>query len=394
MNPGHYVANAAGQFMANLITLGLGGALRGLKGAVPGDDMRHLAYLGTKHGPDGELVQGVDRAALERTYKVGKQEMSGWEIALGARLSGLGMGFTQTDIQSFLNLSKGSGTKRVRNIMQTFNMRREDAMRIRTWLEHVRRGDDFFTAGAKTIRTHFDYDALTDVERIWMRNLMLFYTWFKNNMVLQGYGVVARPGLYSTLAHYEHSRPKFANEPEWWKHAGGVYTPLGLLTWGNPLAELHKVNLDPDNVRQVTLGGGNPFFRMPVEILMNRNNFTGGEVYKFQGQNVPHWAPAILDSLGVPGIPQSRMRADDETTSPSMDAGLAHLLGGFTGPQGGMLQAGLGPEQEGSAALSILSKLSGLRLQQNQPEKFERSAKAKETKKKGDRTRKRNYERA
>ena len=394
MNPGHYVANAVGQFMANLITLGPLQAARGLEGAIPGSKTRHLAYLGTKHGPSGELAQGVDREFLNRTFKIGKNEMSGWEIALGARLSGLGMGFTQTDVQAFLNLAKGSGTKRVRNAMQMFNMRREDAMRINTWLEHVRRGDDFFTAGARTIRTHFDYDALTDVERVWMRNLMLFYTWFKNNMVLQGYGVLARPALYSTLQHYEHSRPKFANEPDWWRTAGGVYTPLGILTWGNPMAELNRINLDPDNVRQMTLGGGNPFFRMPVEVLMNRNNFTGGEVYKFQGQNVPHWLPAMADALGVPGIPMSRGRADDASPSPAMDAGLAHLLSGFTGPQGGLMQQALGPDQEGNTLLGILSKLSGLRLQQNQPQKFERSAKAKRTKQKGDATRKRSYERA
>ncbi len=102
----------------------------------------------------------------------------------------------------------------------------------------------------------------------------------------------------------------------------------------------------------------------------------------------------MLDSLGVPGIPKSRQRAEDDEAMPAWNASLVHLLSSFTGPQGGLLQTSIGgPEQEGASNLSVLSKLAGLRLQPNQPEKFERSAKARESKKKADKTRKRNYER-
>lgn len=402
MNPGHYVANAVGQFTANLITMNPLAAVRSLGGAIPssmkvgkGPDLRHLAYFGTKFdSKTGELSRAADAEYLARTFKIGKREMTGWEIAIGARLSGLGMGFTQTEVETFMNLAKGGGTKRIRNIMQMFNMRREDAMRMNSWLEHIKSGDDFLTAAARTIRTHFDYDALTDFERVWMRNLMLFYTWFKNNMVLQAYGVISRPGLYSTLAHYEHARPKTENEPEWWKKSGGIYTPLGMLTFGNPMAEVYKWDLDLDNVRQLTIGGGNPFFRAPVEVLTNRNFFTGGEITKFKGQNTPHWMATVADALGVPGIPQSRARATDAAPSAALPAGIAHLISAFTGPQGGFLATANDPEFEADKELTILSRLSGLRLQPNQPDKFAAAAKAKKTKQKGDATRKKGYESA
>lgn len=401
MNPGFYPRNAIGQFFSNLIIGGPMQSFRALKGAVPspmqvgkGPDFRHLSSFGLKADPNtGELIRGADIEYLNQTFKVGKREMTGWEIAVGARLSGLGMGFTQADVEVFLNIAKGgrNPATRISNAMQRFNMRREDAMRMASWIGYIRKGDDMLTAGAKVIRTYFDYDALTDFERVWARNLMLFYTWFKNNMVLQGYGMATRPGIYSTLAHFENSRPKVENEPEWWKKAGGVGSPMGLITFGNPMAEVNKWSFDKDNLRQILVGGGHPLYRAPLEYLMDRNTFTGAEGEAFEGQNKPHWTAALVDALGIP-TPQSRRRAADEAPSPAWPAGITNLLTAFQGPQGSTLGLAEDETYEGDKLVPILSRIVGLNLQPTQPEKFAASAKARETRRKGDATRKRNYE--
>lgn len=80
--------------------------------------------------------------------------------------------------------------------------RREDIMRIITFTQRMRRnGGDFADAMWWTIKHHFDYGDLTGFERRWMRNLFLFYTWYRKNIPLQFLSIITRPGFFSGMTN-------------------------------------------------------------------------------------------------------------------------------------------------------------------------------------------------
>jgi hypothetical protein len=268
-------------------------------------------------------------------------------------------------------------------------MDRENASRMWSWMNHMHRGDDPFTAAAKVIRHQFDYGAATHWERVWGRNLILFYTWFKNNLVFQGYGLLTKPGMYSTLNHMENSRPKWPNEPDHIAKLGGIWTPFGLLTFGNPMADVFKYEVSLENFRRNLLGAVNPLGRVPIEVATNRSWWLGGEIERFEGQNSPSLVAKIGNALGIP-TPMSRASAEGEI-QPSLPAYAAYVLNQFTGPQGNLITHTSNPDDPTSDTLKA-SRLIGLRLWLEEKDKWDRAAAYVEARRKADRTRKRTYE--
>lgn len=378
-NAGHFFMNIFGSYVNDLLQGGWRHAATGLKGHLPGGEAWRLAQA--------DLSSDV----MNRTYKLGRNEYTGAQVATMARLSGLGIGYTQAEIEMVTHLFNSTRkSTAVARMMNKLNMDRENADRVWSWMNHIKSGDDPLTAAARVIRTKFDYNAATQFERIWARNLMLFYTWFKNNLVLQGYGLLTRPGIYSTLNHIEHSRPKDPAEPSWWKKAGGLYSPFGLLTFGNPLADIYKYELTQDNARKNLLGALTPFIGSPLQLATNKDFFTGGDLSKFSDQNTPSPLGYLLNPLGI-GEP-SRARAEGDR-SPAVPWYLAKLFKDFTGPYGSTVSnLTSAPDAETSPWHSIMPRLVGARVNPVEPEKWERSLKARETKRKADATRKRNYE--
>jgi len=170
-----------------------------------------------------------------------------------------------------------------------------------------------------------------------MRNLLIFYTWLRKNLAFQGYGVLARPGAAATLAKVEAARPKAPGEPAWWKQAGGIGTPMGLLTFGNPYADIFKYSADKDDARRTILSSVTPFVKIPVELLADRNLFTGQPINKRGGDS-------------------------------SLVSGLKHIGTSVMGPQGKLVQAGLADTKPGqSKLLDVLGRFTGAKIVQNDP---------------------------
>ena len=379
MNPGHYVMNAVGSFINDFIEGNWRHAMHGFGPNLPGHAARKLGRADL-----------ANTEAMSKVYKLGDVELTGQQVATYARLSGLGIGYTQAEIEMVAHIFEAKGkVKTVARLMNKLNMDRENADRLWSWMNHIKGGDDPFTAASKVIRTKFDYNAATHFERIWMRNLMLFYTWYKNNLILQGYGVFTKPGIYSTLAHVEHARPKDEAEPSWWKKAGGLYSPFGLITFGNPMADIFKFDVSQENFRKNVVGALTPFISTPLAIAANKDFFTGAELSKFADQNVPHPAGYLLNPLGV-GT-ESRARAEGEK-APAIPWYLAKLLKDFSGPYGSSLGALTQPDAEANRAFGVVPRLTGVRMNPKEPEKWERSLKARNAKRKADKTRKKNYE--
>lgn len=378
MNLGHYVMNAIGSYINDLIEGNWRHLARGFGPNLPGHQARKLGRL-------------EEHPVMDKVFKLGDSELTGRQLATAARLSGLGLGYTQAEIEMVAHIFEGTGrVKGVARLMTKLNMDRENADRVWSWMNHVKAGNDPYTAAAKVLRTKFDYNAATAFEKIWMRNLMLFYTWYKNNMILQGYGLLAKPGIYSTLNHVENSRPKLPGEPEWWKKAGGLYSPFGLITFGNPLADVYKFNLSQDNLRQNILGVTTPLVQSPISLLTGRDMFTGGDLSKFADQNVPSPLGSVLNPLGI-GTP-SRAQADGEL-SPAVPWYIAKLARDFSGPYGSSIGAVTSrPDQGYSKWYNVLPRFTGARLNPEDRKAWDKSLKARQTKKKADATRKANYE--
>lgn len=379
MNPGHYVMNAVGSFINDLIEGNWRHLLTGYKSALPGHVSRKL----------GRFDAGSD--VMNQVFKLGDIELTGAQLATYARLSGLGIGYTQAEIEMVAHVFSGKGkTTGIARLMNKLNMDRENADRVWSWMNHIKAGDDPFTAASRVIRTKFDYNAATHFEKIWMRNLLLFYTWYKNNLILQGYGILTRPGVYSTFNHIEHSRPKLEGEPTWWKRAGGVYSPWGLITFGNPLSDVYKYAVTQENFRQNVLGAMTPFVQTPISLMTGKDMFTGGDLSKFADQNTPSPLGYVLNPLHI-GAP-SRSKAGGES-SPAVPWWLAKVVKDFTGPYGMSISSVTSrPDVPNAAWYNVYPRVTGARLNPVDQVEWERALKARQIKRKADLTRKRTYE--
>jgi len=73
---------------------------------------------------------------------------------------------------------------------------------MQTFLQRMRRnGGDAADAAWHTIKYHFDYADLSQWEKRYMRNLFLFYTWYRKNIPLQFISIIQKPGFFSALTN-------------------------------------------------------------------------------------------------------------------------------------------------------------------------------------------------
>jgi len=88
--------------------------------------------------------------------------------------------------------------KRTGGRLSELSAEREDVVRYMTFLQRMRRnGGDPAEAAFYMTRHHFNYNDLSQVERRTMRNIFLFYTWFRKNIPLQLVELGRRPGFFA-----------------------------------------------------------------------------------------------------------------------------------------------------------------------------------------------------
>jgi hypothetical protein len=366
MLPAHYVRNAVGDFVNDMVNGNLRHVATGPQFGVGQYAKLIRSFRGAK---------GSDERLLRQTFRVGEREYSGAELLAMARLSSVGVGvkashgFVGEDILSVIDLAANSRNPVTKyfHFMQQMNVDRENAQRLRTWVRHMQGGDDMFTAAAKTIRTKFDYGDLTNFERVWMRNLMLFYTWFRNNTPLHIGGLVTRPGLYASAGQMEAAREKFVNEPGYFKHLGLAPSLVGNFAFGNPISDsLNKLRLSEKGLRESTIGQLTPFLQVPTGLASGANPVTG---QPFADRPVG----SIWGRLPLVGSTSSAYAGGP--SGPSINSKIAYILNSVSPGPLWAANAVTTPGYEGSAKLDLLGRLSGLRLMQDQPEKFAAIAK-------------------
>lgn len=313
-NPvGHYVLNATGSLLNSFFEGNRYHLSRGFIGAF---------------GFNTKKLGQMKPAEMERVWKVGDGSMTGLEVLLLSSISGLGAPYAKGEIASVVNLindTKEPPHRWLAKHLNQFQMDRENGDRLYSFLNHIRGGDDVFTAGSKVVRYSFDYSELTAFEKVHLRNILIFYTWFRKNLTFQGYGLLVRPGVHATMAKVEEARPKAPGEPEWWSKAGGIGTPMGLLTFGNPYADIFKYSADLGDARRTVLASLNPFIKLPMEIGLNRNAFTNAPVGESAVERLKHIGKSIE---GPQGKLVRAIVSDKPPAAKTVD-----VLGRFLGPK-------------------------------------------------------------
>ncbi len=381
VNPSHFTTN----FMGDLFNRQINGTVRHLSpiDAVPKSTMWFLANAEAKQGH-------INQKILDQVFDIGGKQMTGQELLTMSRMVGLGRGYVGTDVAIMVDAFEkaGRGPREWYRWAQRMNIKRENAQRLGTWIRHMQAGDDPIMAGVKTLRVHFDYTQLTDFEKLTLRNVLLFYTWLKRNTILQGGGLVTRPGLYSAVADTQNHREVFPNEPTYYAEQMAIPTPWGNFSVGLPAADLTNYELSLKNFRQTVLGAVNPLIRVPVELSTNQKFFTGGRIQDYEGQLDPSLLAEAAQRLGLPVTETTAKAGGDKGAG--IDPFLGHALSQFLGPQVATGQAITQPDFEGSRLSQAAGRFFGIRPQANRPEAFARAAKYIEAKKKADKTRKKN----
>ncbi|RLJ03646.1 MAG: hypothetical protein DRP08_03350, partial [Candidatus Aenigmatarchaeota archaeon] len=102
----------------------------------------------------------------------------------------------------------------------------EDRLRLPLFINRLKRGYSPAEAAKDVFRFHFDYlpeTGLTAFEREWMRRIIPFWTWTRNNIPLQIEMMMKQPGKYANLEKLRQSmfgekeKVEFQTLPEWIK---------------------------------------------------------------------------------------------------------------------------------------------------------------------------------
>jgi hypothetical protein len=246
---------------------------------------------------------------------VGDQTYTGAQLLAEAHLVGIGRGYVGADIEDMLRMlgkqpRKGIGYAA---FMTKFNVHREDASRMRSYLNHRRNGDSPIEAGAKVIRARFDYtNDLTPFEKTHLRNLLMFYTWASRNTKYQASLMATRPGYTAAFEKAEAHREHFEDEPAYYAAQGALRLPLlGNTLVGSPVADAVGW-LNPAEAPKKALTSLNPLLLEPIQQIANKDVFRDMPVDRTEittplgtlpgGGRVAH----VLQQIGGPQLGTAR----------------------------------------------------------------------------------------
>lgn len=308
---------------------------------------------GVKKGSDWAKMATRNSEVFKKSYTLNGVEYTGAEVYALSHMMGLGKGYVGEDIAHFIKMNEASKNpfNKWYRYMQRYNMTREDAVRLQTFFKHMHAGADPMEAQYKTLLGVFDYGDLTDFEKIYLRNILLFYTWMRKNTAFQVKGLALRPGMYAMAGDFERDRPKMPFEPEYVSEMGLVPIPgFGALNVFAPWADLYKLDPSLDTVRKNVLSATAPPIKQAIELGTNTNLFTGGDIEKYDGALASSPFPAVDKALNMLGIGQEARNRKEGEMAPAIPAKLAYLLGqvGPMAAQSGRLTGTDSPIADGS----------------------------------------------
>ncbi len=174
---------------------------------------------------------------------------------------------------------------------------------------------------AESVRKYlFDYADLTPTEQK-IKKFIPFYTWTRKNIPLQLESLITQPGKATALNKLSNSMKNTqdvedSDMPDWMREEMAI--PLYINDEGNQIylmPDLPITNLNMfgggDTARNM-LGMLSPLVKVPIEIGMNQQIFSGAPIEKYPGAqtnvggvNIPSKAAYALSQLG--SMPRSAM---------------------------------------------------------------------------------------
>lgn len=177
-------------------------------------------------------------------------------------------------------------TNKFQMAMNDASQQSEVFLRLAAFLDGYKKFGDLDAAMGKVKMLHFDYRDLGPGEE-WLRRLMPFYTWTRNNVPLQFRTILMQPGKIQRAVKAQQAvgglfmdeeGDSWLNQvmPEWLEKKGGFITKFG--------AGMGNIALTPNlpfmGVNDITSAQGilgllGPAVQAPIEILTQRSLETG-----------------------------------------------------------------------------------------------------------------------
>lgn len=181
------------------------------------------------------------------------------------------------------------------------NQKSNDSMRILAWVSHMEDGMDAASAAQRVKETMFDFGDLTPFESRYMRRMLPFYTWIRNNMAYQAQLVLKRPAIAANYPRAveaieqaiagdaevpDSMRPRWmrdqlalqiGRDPEKnWSILTRTAVPVGDAY--EALSPLAMDQAAMQDFLQLFVGGVSPILKAPFELASGREIFTGREI--------------------------------------------------------------------------------------------------------------------
>jgi hypothetical protein len=179
----------------------------------------------------------------------------------------------------------------------------EDNIRGQNFLYQLGEGKlDEVNATRDSFNWHFDYDELTEFERNTMKHFIPFYTWMRKNIPLQMEAMARDPFRYKLAPHHAVNavegltRDWNTDEPDYFTDLNAIRLPM--LMGGQPVsfnARLPYVDINEVDPRK-WIASANPMIKLPVEMYLNSDSFTGRPIQRFEGEGAQS---DMLNSMGV-----------------------------------------------------------------------------------------------
>lgn len=176
----------------------------------------------------------------------------------------------------------------------------ENNLRLPLFLAEVDSGKTFKQAAETVFKYHFDYapEALTSIERNFMRRAIPFYKWNRENIPLMMEEFIAQPGkmtgVFKMMRDATDDKGELMQEflPDWLEREHAIIRGGERMTgFGLPPLELLKFFDEPLG----TLTSGlTPVAKIPVEVATNYNTFKNKQISEDVGGEFARNYPAII----------------------------------------------------------------------------------------------------
>ncbi len=236
----------------------------------------------------------------------------------------------------------------------------EDRLRLPLFINRLKKGYSPAEAAKDVFRFHFDYmpeTGFTNFERIFMKRIIPFYTWTRNNIPLQLEMMMRQPGKYAGLEKLRYAIMGKEGEeemkwlPEWMQEMfifklPGLKDDLGRSLWMQldlPIEDINKLPISSSGIREIA-SMLSPFLKFPIERYMNRNFYFGGDIWnpdlprELQTtktiEQLKHLPNPIKKFLNFREVKYRDWRYPDEKrfiTRYEMDARKLHIIQSFIG---------------------------------------------------------------